>query len=94
MECNAPKIVAALVYLATFGRVTIPVDAVRMILRKGTASRVSQIVASLFADWPCVHCFISNAGDCSDRLPLPVDQAIVQYTPNKWTDTFLAHRKA
>ena len=55
MECNAPKIVAALVYLATFGRVTIPVDAVRMILRKGTASRVSQIVASLFADWPYVH---------------------------------------
>ena len=25
------------------------------------------------------HCFISNAGDCSDRWPVTVDQAIVQY---------------
>tara|TARA_B110000977_G_scaffold201781_1_gene298577 strand:- start:5006 stop:6787 length:1782 start_codon:yes stop_codon:yes gene_type:complete len=35
VECNAPKIVCALVYLATYGRVTIQPDDVRQILRKG-----------------------------------------------------------
>ena len=34
----------------------------------------------------------TDYGDCPDRWPVTVDQAIVQYivqhTPNKWTDTF------
>ena len=46
-----------------------------------------------------MHCFTSNAGHGSDRLPLPVDQAIVQYiaiysTPvDSPTDTFVLQKQ-
>ena len=38
------------------------------------------------------HCFTSNTGDCSDRLRHCCPY-IVQYTPNKWTDTFLYNHR-
>ena len=39
MECNAPKVVAALFYLATFGRVDAGVDDVARVLRKGPQAK-------------------------------------------------------
>ena len=39
VECNAPKVVAALFYLATFGRVDAGVDDVARVLRKGPQAK-------------------------------------------------------
>jgi len=39
VECNAPKVIAALFYLATFGRVVAGVDDVARVLRKGPQAK-------------------------------------------------------